>query len=64
MARPVLTWSWDILPANSDVVTPLIITQLDGKELSVFFNHTQNQMFFEYDGDYGTIVKGDEDGSK
>lgn len=57
MAKPpYIFWHWQNLPANSDVVSPLGRQELQGKEMWLFYNHTQQQFMFEYDGYYGTLM--------
>jgi hypothetical protein len=59
VSRPTISWNWQNLPANSDVVTPVAKESLDNKEFFIFMNHTTGKLLFEYDGDYGVLTTGD-----
>lgn len=60
MANPQIFWHWQNLPANHETVTPLATEKMpDGTEIVLFFNHTTGRMFFEYEGSYGALVKGE-----
>lgn len=58
MSYPTLRWDMKFQPSAHDNVQPVAQQPVgDAQVVTIYFNHTQEKIFFECEGAYGELIE-------